>query len=411
MLATLVNCAAGAEPLPAEKIGKIGPIPVGKSEIEVAVNGTNIKVYTYRPKTFNNGPLILVMHGVLRNADEYRDHAVKLGDKFNALVAAPKFDDQRFPNFRYQRAGIVNDDGTAVKPEDRTGVFLPKIAAEIRKREKNEKMPYYLIGHSAGAQFLARSAAFVSLEAERIVAANPGTHLFPDTDAKFPLGFGGLPKSIDAERQMQHYFKQPLTFYLGSCDIERDEYLDVAPSSDRQGKNRYERGQNNFAAAQKLAAQKGWTFNWRLVVADGVDHDHEKMFAHPACKDALFPKEQGPRKDKTERKVQIKPIIAVHGGYTSELRQDPATLKAKQDSIACVIAQAEDYLLGRVDGTQHTAVETGHFAVRLLEENPLFNAGLGARFQQDGQIRRTASIMGPTPQTQKGSDPDYLSDL
>src|SRR5262249_17935178 len=34
----------------------------------------------------------------------------------------------------------------------------------------------------------------------------------------------------------------------------------------------------------------------------------------------------------------------------------------------------------------------------LLEENPLFNAGVGARFQQDGQIRRTASIMGPTPQ-------------
>src|SRR5262245_49441302 len=102
--------------------------------------------------------------------------------------------------------------------------------------------------------------------------------------------------------------------------------------------------------------------------------------------------------EKTERKVQIKPIIAVHGGYTSELRQDQATLKAKQDSITWVIAQAEDYLLGRVDGQQHTAVETARYAVWLLEGNPLFNAGLGARFQQDGQIRRTASIMGRTPQ-------------
>ena len=92
------------------------------------------------------------------------------------------------------------------------------------------------------------------------------------------------------------------------------------------------------------------------------------------------------------------PIIAVHGGYTSELHQDSTTLKAKQDSIAYVVAQAEDYMLGRLDGKQHTAVETARYAVRLLEENPLFNAGLGARFQQDGQIRRTASLMGPTPQ-------------
>jgi hypothetical protein len=103
-------------------------------------------------------------------------------------------------------------------------------------------------------------------------------------------------------------------------------------------------------------------------------------------------------KDTTEPKCKMKLIIAVHGGYTSELRQDPATLKAKQDSIAYVIAQAEDYLLGRGYKKGHTAVETAHFAVRLLEENPLFNAGLGARFQQDGQIRRTASIMGRTPQ-------------
>jgi isoaspartyl peptidase/L-asparaginase-like protein (Ntn-hydrolase superfamily) len=103
-------------------------------------------------------------------------------------------------------------------------------------------------------------------------------------------------------------------------------------------------------------------------------------------------------KDKTAPKGKMKPIIAVHGGYTSELRQDPKTLKAKQGSIAWVIAQAEDYLLGRIDGKWHTAVETAYYAVRRLEENPLFNAGLGARFQQDGQIRRTASIMGRTPQ-------------
>jgi pimeloyl-ACP methyl ester carboxylesterase len=270
--------------LPAES----GGIPSGKGEIEVAVNGTPISVYTYRPKDYTDGPLILVMHGILRNADEYRDHAVVLGDNFHALIAAPKFDEERFSKYRYQRAGILNEDGTALKPEERTGVFLPQIAEDIRRREQREKLPFYLIGHSAGGQFLARTSAFVATGAERIVAANPGTHLFPVTDAEFPLGFGGLPEDIDVEQQMRHYFAQPLTFFLGSGDIERDEYLDVSPESDAQGMNRFERGRNNFSAAKKLAAEKGWTFNWRLVIADGVEHDHEKMFAHPACKDALF---------------------------------------------------------------------------------------------------------------------------
>lgn len=113
---------------------------------------------------------------------------------------------------------------------------------------------------------------------------------------------------------------------------------------------------------------------------------------------ALLDSLLGAQDDKTVPKGKMKPIIAVHGGYTSELDKDPKTLKGKQDSIAWVIARAEEYLLGRVDGQRHTAVETARYAVRLLEENPLFNAGLGARFQQDGQIRRTASIMGPTPQ-------------
>lgn len=263
-------------------------IPVGTAEIEVTVNEIPIQVFTYRPKTYDDGPLILVFHGILRNAQEYRDHAVGMGDRFEAIIAAPKFDDTRFPKRRYQQAGIVDESGEAIPADQRTGAYIPKIVAEIRRRETRPEMKYYLIGHSAGGQFLARTSAFVSTGATRIVAANPGTHLFPVKDAEYPLGFAKLPDTLMTDEQLQHYLSQPLTLYLGSADTERDEYLDVTPESDHQGKTRWERGRNVFAAAKTLAEEKGWKFGWRLIVAEGVEHDHEKMFAHEACEQALF---------------------------------------------------------------------------------------------------------------------------
>lgn len=263
-------------------------IPVGKSEIQVTVRETPLTVYTYKPETYRAGPMIMVFHGVLRNAEEYRDHAVGMGDRFQTLIVAPKFDSDRFPRTRYQSAGIIDEDGNTRPGDQRTGHYIPLIAEQIRQKEQREQLPYYLIGHSAGGQFLARTSAFVDTKAKRIVAANPGTHLFPVKDAGFPLGFGSLSETAMTDEQLQHYLAQPLTFYLGTGDILRDEYLDVSPESDLQGKSRFERGTNAYLTGKRLAEQKGWKFGWRLVMAEGVDHDHEKMFNHAAVEKALF---------------------------------------------------------------------------------------------------------------------------
>ena len=56
------------------------PIPVGKSQLTVTLNDTPIQVYTYRPTNYAGGPLFVVFHGMLRNADAYRDSAVVLGE-------------------------------------------------------------------------------------------------------------------------------------------------------------------------------------------------------------------------------------------------------------------------------------------------------------------------------------------
>ena len=45
-------------------------IPGGTAKLEVDVGGTQLEVFTYKPPTYKNGPLLMVFHGVLRNADE-----------------------------------------------------------------------------------------------------------------------------------------------------------------------------------------------------------------------------------------------------------------------------------------------------------------------------------------------------
>ena len=263
-------------------------IPVGPSQISVAIDGTELELYTYKPESYKGEKLILVFHGVNRNADTYRDNSKNMGDRFSALIVAPKFDTERFPSRKYQFGGILNADRSAAKPEEWTYALIPKLATEVRRIERNPELRYWIIGHSAGGQFVARMAAFQETGAERLVAANPGSHLFPTLSAPFGYGFGSLPGELSSDEVLKRYLAAPLTIYLGTADDKPDDNFDSSPNAMRQGEGRYQRGKACFAAAESLAKEKGWTFNWNIVEADGVAHDHAKMFDHPNCERALF---------------------------------------------------------------------------------------------------------------------------
>ena len=266
------------------------PLSVGAGKLEFP-NGTEpITLFTYKPPNYQDGPLLVVCHGVSRNAEDYRDFAITLAERFGVIVVAPLFDAKRFPSVRYQRGGIVGASGKAQPPEQWTYAIIPKIVAHVRTLEARPKLPYYLIGHSAGGQFLGRLAAFMPGEAARIVAANPGSHLFPDREQKFGYGFGGLPAELSNDEVMRRYLAAPLTIYLGTGDITPEHNFDASAEGMRQGPNRLERGRACFAAAQKLAKERGWAFNWRKVETAGIAHEAAKMFAANEAGDALFGK-------------------------------------------------------------------------------------------------------------------------
>jgi dienelactone hydrolase len=266
------------------------PLPKGPGRIEYPHPAEPITLFTYKPPTYRDGPLFVICHGVARNAEDYRNFAITLAERFKAIVVAPLFDTARFPSARYQRGGLVGEGGKAAAPEEWTYAFIPKIVAHVRALEGKSAadLPYYLIGHSAGGQFLVRLAAFMPGEPVRIVAANPGSHLFPTRDQDFGYGFGKLPAELASDDVLRRYLAAPLTFYLGTDDIYPRPSFDDSAAGMRQGKHRLERGRNCFEFARKLAAERGWAFNWRKVETPGIGHDAAAMFAAKESEDAIF---------------------------------------------------------------------------------------------------------------------------
>ena len=79
--------------------------------------------------------------------------------------------------------------------------------------------------------------------------------------------------------------------------------------------------------------------------------------------------------------------LIIHGGFFSESSTNQETKKAKQDALATIVAKGHEFL------KMHTALETVVFTVALLEDDELFNAGIGSQIQSDGKVRLSASLM------------------
>lgn len=264
------------------------PLPGGRGSAEFSHAGAPLRVFTYKPAGYQDGPLLIVFHGVVRNADQYRDFAIPMADRFGMLLVSPRLDEQHFAEEWYQRGGLLDADGRAKPKEQWMFNVVPAIVAEVRAREQRPALPYYLIGHSAGAQFLVRLAAYQPGEAKRIVAGNAGSLLFPSVDHEFGYGLGGLPPELRDDAMLRRFFAAPLTLYLGTADTTPRRRFDASEAAMKQGPHRFGRNQAFFALGAKLAKERGWTFNWRKVETPGIEHDAAMMFAAKEVEDALF---------------------------------------------------------------------------------------------------------------------------
>lgn len=88
--------------------------------------------------------------------------------------------------------------------------------------------------------------------------------------------------------------------------------------------------------------------------------------------------------------------LIIHGGFFSESDQSTEVKLAKQNSLKEIARKSFEFL------KTHSAFETVAYAVSLLEDDELYNAGMGSQIQSDGVIRMSASIMNGATQKMSG---------
>jgi poly(3-hydroxybutyrate) depolymerase len=118
------------------------PMTTGRQVIDI--NGAPMVVFTYRAGECSDPALLMVFHGVARNARTYRDDARAIADRLCLLVIAPVFDKRAFPAWRYQRGGIVKD-AVVQDARDWSGRLVLDLVAWARAQE-GRPLAYSLLG-------------------------------------------------------------------------------------------------------------------------------------------------------------------------------------------------------------------------------------------------------------------------
>ena len=88
--------------------------------------------------------------------------------------------------------------------------------------------------------------------------------------------------------------------------------------------------------------------------------------------------------------------LIIHGGFFSESSTNHETKVAKQNALEQIVKNSFEFL------KLHSALETVVYAVSLLEDDELFNAGIGSQIQGDGKIRMSAALMDGATQKMSG---------
>jgi poly(3-hydroxybutyrate) depolymerase len=254
-------------------LAQAATIPSGEARGTAELGPVGLPVFTYRPAECQPRALLIVFHGTSRNAAAYRAHARPLADRVCAVVVAPQFEKAAFPRDLYQYGGTAKE-----PPGQRTIDLVPGLAAWARAAAGTPSIPFILIGHSAGAQFLDRVAAFVPTGAAAIILANPSTWVLPSTTTPVPFGFAGSSSNPGAV--LGAYLAAPISVLLGAADTGSKD-LATSAAAMAQGPNRLARGLATFRAAQLAAAQRGRTLAWTLAEVPGVGHDATAMFSSP----------------------------------------------------------------------------------------------------------------------------------
>ncbi|NJL84395.1 MAG: hypothetical protein HC890_18390 [Chloroflexaceae bacterium] len=184
---------------PVAQDAAINELSVGAGYFSEQFPGTErpLRVWYYLPQgVHHNSPILFVLHGVNRNAREYRDTWISHADRHGFLLLVPEFSRADYPGTTgYNLGNIISRSGNFTPPSQWTFNIIEHLFERVKALTGSKVSTYNLFGHSAGAQFVHRFVMlFPNNRVGVAIAANAGWYTFPTMEVDFPYGLGALPK-------------------------------------------------------------------------------------------------------------------------------------------------------------------------------------------------------------------------
>ncbi len=262
---------------------------------------------------------IVIVHGVLRDADYYYDTGVIAANAAHVLsetlVIAPQFVEREdlaghaaSPKTLYWNArwpgGSDAVAPAAISPYD---VFDAMIARLSDPRRFPKLRAIVIAGHSAGGQIVQRYAVVGNapqLDAGarvpvHLIVSNPSSYFYftdwrpvpqhncPDFN-EWRYGLRDAPRYVrgDAEQLEARYVERRVTYLMGTADTNpNEEDLDRSCGGEAQGSYRFERAKYYIAYIGRRHP-KGTAQGYAFV--RGVPHDNRRMFTSACGLSVIF---------------------------------------------------------------------------------------------------------------------------
>lgn len=262
---------------------------------------------------------LIVVHGVLRDADYYYDTGViaanaahKLDDTF---VIAPQFVErselagQNVPKETLSWSGLWpgGSDATAPAPISSYDVFDAMIARLSDGKRFPKLREIVIAGHSAGGQIVQRYAIVGKAPQldpgaripVHLIVSNPSSYFYftdwrpvPQKNCadfnQWRYGLAGAPRYVtgtDASLEAR-FVKRNVTYLMGTADTNpKEDDLDQSCGGEAQGPYRFARAKYFIAyVARRHPAGTNQTY----AFVRGVPHDNRRMFTSSCGLAAIF---------------------------------------------------------------------------------------------------------------------------
>jgi len=225
-----------------------GALPNGKVVHCVRQDGSAQSYYVYMPASGGaNAPLLMVVHGISRNAEVQANAFPRLCEKYGVVMAVPVFGvDSR----DYQRLGRSGRG-------PRADAALDAVVDEVALRTGCKASSFPLFGISGGAQFAHR---YVMAHPHRIASAvvvGSGWYTFPNPRARYPYGIRRNPELPGVRFDPEEFLRVPITVMVGDKDTETSGLRNTPRVNRQQGKTRVERARRWVAAMREAAESRG----------------------------------------------------------------------------------------------------------------------------------------------------------